>query len=434
MNIKNAQHLFLLGIGGTGMRGLAWLLHEQGKHLSGTDSQLPKDLPQQYVLVPENAADDQLRGADLVIHTDAATAKHPLLASARAARIPVLSYPEAVGEIAADYHDVIAVAGTHGKSSTTAFLAQIMVEGGLNPTVLLGASVPSWQGKNARSGGGQYFLVEADEYRKHFLTIQPTHAILTTIDFDHPDYFDSVVDVVAAYRDFLHTLRAAKTVVATTQLLREHPDLPWPKNTIPVKNEDISAAPSPIPGDHMKHNAALAIALAGRLGIDKARARNALQLFGGLNRRMEHIGTYKTMNVISDYGHHPREIAATWSALRKQHPKENMAIIFEAHMEARLKAFFDQFVQILSGCKTVIVYPVFAPAGRETKSAAALTQRLGTEMQKRGTKTFVLQSKKDLRQTLDAIANYCPIAIAFTAGDLDNHLRQIVKHSTISHL
>ncbi len=427
MNLKKAQRVFLLGVGGTGMRGLAWLLHEQGKDITGTDSHVPDDLTHIYTLAAEEDAQPLLSGADLMVYTDAVASTHPLRQAAQAANLPALSYPAAVGEIANEHACVIAVAGTHGKSSTTAFLAHILIAAGCNPTVLVGASIFGWPGKNARLGQKEYFLVEADEYRRHFLTLRPTHAIITTIDFDHPDYYTALAEVTAAYGEFLTTLRAAKTLVTTTRLVQSHPVLPWPKKTVQVSSEEIEKAINPIPGDHMKHNAALAISLASQLGINKARAKQYLQSFPGLSRRMEIVGQFKNMDVISDYGHHPAAIAATWDALVEQRPNDSIAIIFEAHMEARLKTFFDQFVQSLMSAPVVVVYPVFAPAGRETASAADLARQLGKALETKGCRAFVLRSKIELPHVLDIMAASCQTAIAFTAGDLDNHLRQIIQ-------
>jgi len=194
-HFDTARNVFMLGIGGSGMRGLAYLLSSQGKRISGTDDQFEhlKTSPDlsACALYSEEAATQALAEAQLLVYSDAVADDHPLRQQWEKQGKPSLTYHEAVGQLTAAYQ-TIAVAGTHGKSSTTVMLAHIMAAAGLDPTVLVGATVPAWGQRNARAGHDAYFLVEADEYRNHFLSFKPAHAIVTSIDFDHPDYFKAL--------------------------------------------------------------------------------------------------------------------------------------------------------------------------------------------------------------------------------------------------
>src|SRR3989344_9051790 len=189
-----------LGVGGAGMKGLAYLLRESGETVIGYDNNADAS----EVSLEEAVA--ALSTVDRLVYTDAAVATHPLREAALKINVPQTPYQEALGEFSQQY-TTIAITGTHGKSSTTAFLAHILIEAGFDPSVLVGASMPSLEGKNAQLGKGKYFIVEADEYRKHFLELSPSHIIITTIDFDHPDAFSSLHDVEKAYEEFLTKLQ-----------------------------------------------------------------------------------------------------------------------------------------------------------------------------------------------------------------------------------
>jgi UDP-N-acetylmuramate--alanine ligase len=428
MNIARAERIFMLGIGGTGMRGLAWLLQAKGKTVRGTDSEITAELSEQFTIAPSSQAKEALASSDLMIYTDAAPADHPLLHHATTHAVPALPYHHAVSQLAQPY-TTIAVTGTHGKSSTTAFLAHLLIEAGMDPTVLLGAAIPTWPGHHARLGHSQYLVVEADEYREHFLSLSPAHAIIASIDYDHPDYFSSLEAVVNAYDEFIQRLRPGGSLVIPDTLYAAHPELPWPSVTIRVPRPAAQSIRSPIPGKHMQQNAALAVRLAVQLGIEQPRAQAMLQTFPGLSRRLETVGTYQSLQLISDYAHHPAEIAATLEALSSTHPNKKIIVIFEAHMIIRLQTFFDQFAQALAAQKVVIIYPTYTPTGREEASAAALTQKLATRLQQQGTEAIVLQQRHQLGKELSAWASRADIAIALSAGQLDSQLRQLTTPS-----
>ncbi|HLD08937.1 MAG TPA: Mur ligase family protein, partial [Methylophilaceae bacterium] len=198
---EGVKNIFMVGIEGSGMRGLAYLFAKQGFDVAGEDDTAAERREiDGYTIVPQADAAAAVRAADVLVYSDAVKGDHQLRILAEEQGIKQMPYQEALGVFAKQY-TTLAVTGTHGKSSTTAMLAHILVEAGYDPTVLVGASLDVFGGRNARAGKGEYFVVEADEYRRHFLALEPTHIIITSIDFDHPDYFTSLEDVEAAYSE-----------------------------------------------------------------------------------------------------------------------------------------------------------------------------------------------------------------------------------------
>lgn len=427
--LKNAEKIFMLGIGGAGMRALAALLHEDGITVSGTDaaqSSLQHDPALAgFRLVAEADAKDDVAAADLVIRTDAVPPDHPLCQQAQQANIPVLAYHEAVGEYARDF-TTVAVAGTHGKSSTTAMLAHLCQSAGLDPTVIVGAPIPAWDNRNARRGTSHLLIIEADEYRRHFLSLQPHHLIVTTIDFDHPDYFRDVSDVEHAFAQLLQQLQGPRTVVTTSQVLAAHRHLAWPAETIAV-DPPTDQFPLPLPGSHMQHNAALALNMAAALGVSPAEARRHLATFTGLGRRFEYLGTINDTRIISDYGHHPAEIAATLQAARQHYPHHTLIVIVEPHTTERLTSLFDEFVASLTDLPDqIFITDPYEARRTPARSDAKTTADLVASLKASGKSARYLASAAELPAHLAQHAGAPTIALLFTAGELDGQVRRLI--------
>lgn len=409
--------IVFLGIGGSGMRGLAYLLQQSDEIIIGYDDNL------EYTTCSLGDAATALKTADRLIYTDAAVQDHPLREEAKTLGVREVAYQTALGEFSREY-TTIAVTGTHGKSSTTAFLAHILIENKLDPTVLLGANMPTLPGGHARLGKSKYFIVEADEYRRHFLELSPAHCIITSIDFDHPDAFSSLEDTEHAYSEFISKIQAGGRVIVPLGVMQSHPKVLWPGDTMSVPEEAAQNITLPIPGTHMQMNAALACEAAGLLGIDREQAREALKTFPGLSRRFELLGKIHGVEIRSDYGHHPTEIAATLAGARQLHPHARITAIFEAHMPLRLQTFFPAFITALASADTVLIVPPFVPPGRDNSSATQDAQRLAQEITEKGTLATYIPDISELPDVLQG-----DIAIGFSAGTLDSHLRKIVKQS-----
>lgn len=406
------------------MRGLAWLLSESEKEIRGTDAtpSALTDVPIEFTVTTEDKAPSLLLGVDVYIYSDAVLPTHPLRQLAEKQGILSLSYQKALGELTSAYR-LIAVTGTHGKSSTTAFLAHILRVTGHDPSALVGAGIPAWPGKHALSGTSDVFVAEADEYRNHFHELTPAAAIITAIEYDHPDFFTSEEDMWKSYQTFINLLPSDGFLIIPSTLRRL--PLSWPDITLEVEiDHDLPDAP--IPGKHMQANAKLAISAAKQLGVDERQSQAALKTFTGLSRRFETVGKLGDMTVISDYGHHPTEIAATLTAVRERFPDKKVVAVFEAHMAERMQAFNHEFAKALSIADAVIIYPPYLPAGREGSAANVLRDQLVEAIQQHKTPVTVLHHAKELFSALDRYKDTYDIAIACTAGRLDADLRTVV--------
>lgn len=420
--LNGANTIFMLGIEGSGMRGLAFLLSAAGAIVKGSDDKIEsRQVIDGYEVMPEEDSQERLSQCDVLIFSDAVKATHPLRVAALQQHIRQLPYQEALGEFAKAF-EVLAVTGTHGKSSTTAMLAHILIEADLNPSVLVGASVPAFGGRNARAGKSNFLVIEADEFRRHFLTLSPTHMIITTIDFDHPDYFSDIHDVEEAYSQFIDKLKAGGVVITRAAVSKKHQDVKWPVNTIMVTDE----VACPLPGVHMRQNAALAVALAEKLGVSREQATTHLQTFSGLNRRMEKIGTSSRAAVYSDYGHHPHEIGATITGAREAFADKKIGVVVEPHMIERLETYFDDYVQALCRADSVLLCPVFYPKGREGEESPKLDE-LAERLKVSGVSVKKLESYDTLHSMVKRLGDEVDIVVAFTAGVLDSKLRQVVQ-------
>ncbi|MBI3255893.1 MAG: hypothetical protein HYZ63_02885 [Candidatus Andersenbacteria bacterium] len=419
--LNGAHTIFMLGIEGSGMRGLAFLLTQRGLTVAGSDDKVTeKRQIHGYTVVPESEAAKALGESDVLVYSDAVKSDHPLRVLAQEQGKRQLAYQEALGEFAKEFQ-VLAVTGTHGKSSTTAMLAHILIEAGQDTTVLVGASIPQFGGRNARAGKGKYLVVEADEYRRHFLALFPAHVIITSIDFDHPDYFSGLPDVENAYSEFMQQVKAGGAVFAPARVKATHSNLTWPNTTVEVSDEVLT----PLPGKHMRENAALAVCLAEKVGVSRQQAINSLQTFEGLSRRMENVGTIKETEVYSDYGHHPHEIQATIAGAREKFDGKKIGVMVEPHMIERLETYFEDFVQALSAADCVLLCPVFYPKGREGGVSTKL-DLLGQRLEDMGKPVEKLESYDTLRSALLKMSQKTDVMIAFTAGVLDSKLRKVL--------
>lgn len=432
MTSDTRETIGMLGILGSGMRGLAWILASRGNTILGTDAKWSPDTKERdmekHTFVSEADFIASLPTLDRLIHSDSVPVDHPVLRAAREHNVDIQPYQEALGELSENY-TTIAITGTHGKSSTTAFLAHILIEAGADPTVLVGAPVPTWPGLHARVGNSNLFIVEADEYRRHFLTLHPAHSIVTNIDFDHPDYFEDMQDVEDAYAAFLALLPEEGTCTTHQTVRAAHTAIAWPQNTRYLSATDYQDMPAPLPGEHMRQNAALAVQAAGEIaGIDRAVAIKALQSFPGLGRRMELLGSFQGVPVMSDYGHHPEEIRATLAAVRQTYPQEKIAVIFEAHMRERLDSFLEQFKSAFTGAHSVVLYPPFSPTGREGAATDPHIQELSAALQHQGIQTHVVDTPENLLSVLQKQTDIDRI-VAFSAGVLDGHLRHLMSNN-----
>ena len=409
------RHIHFIGIGGSGMCGIAEVLLNQGYIISGSDQQA-SDATQRLAglgaTVQLGQAPEHVAGADVVVVSTAIAANNPELAAAREARIPVVPRAEMLGELMR-YRHSIAVAGTHGKTTTTSLVTALLDAAGYDPTFIIGGLVKGF-GSNARLGASRILVAEADESDASFLHLQPMVAVLTNIDADHMATYDGDFEKLkAAFLAFMHRMPFYGTAVvciddpAVRSLL---PELGRRTVTYGFAEEaDVRAtnlaqnagkvsfevhrpgrAPLPvslaIPGRHNVQNALAAIAVATEEGVSDVAIRKALDCFAGVGRRFEQharrLGGHAVLQV-DDYGHHPTEVERVLETARQTWPDRRLVMIYQPHRYTRTRDLFDAFVRVLGTPDLLILLEVYSageppiPGADAAALAAALRQRGG---------------------------------------------------------
>ena len=364
LDLSKIKKIFFIGIGGIGISALAKLTQSRGVEVSGlNDEEGGKTLDALREAGIPVIFQTDFRGlpeADLYVYSDAWLYRGPeILASARATGKPVLSYFEALGLFAKEY-DVIAVAGVHGKTTTTAMIADMLIDVGLDPTVVVGSFVEKF-GSNFRAGKGRWLVVEADEYMRHFLNFTPKITVITNIEADHLDYYKDLADIQDAFGSLM---RQTGDVIVyngedenTCVLVRTY------SGTAVDFSRYFDTVPAlAVPGVHNRKNAAAALAVADLVGIDGAAAARSLADFRGTWRRLEKRGVTPTGTIVyDDYAHHPTEVRASLEALRELYPKgeKKIHIIFQPHLYSRTKALWNDFLTAFGEADTVAFLPIY---------------------------------------------------------------------------
>ncbi|MET0070030.1 MAG: UDP-N-acetylmuramate--L-alanine ligase [Candidatus Thiodiazotropha sp.] len=392
------RRIHFVGIGGAGMSGIAEVMINLGYQVTGSDQRQSATTSRLAGLGAEirlGHRQDQVKGADAVVISSAIKEENPEVIAARAERIPVVPRAEMLAEIMR-FHYGIAVAGTHGKTTTTSLIASILAEAGLDPTFVIGGRLNS-AGANARLGDGEYLVAEADESDASFLYLQPMLAVVTNIDADHmTTYGGDFNRLRGTFVEFLHHLPfygRAVLCVDDHEIRQLLPEISRPVTTygfsdgadvkaIEVVREGLQthftlqaesldetvAITLNLPGRHNVLNALAAVCVALELNIDTASIQKALLNFAGIGRRFQTRGDCrvdgKQVMLIDDYAHHPREIEATLSAVRDGWPQRRLVMVFQPHRYSRTQEQFEDFVQVLSKADLLIVSEVYA-AGEE---------------------------------------------------------------------
>ncbi|HTE48946.1 MAG TPA: Mur ligase family protein [Candidatus Paceibacterota bacterium] len=385
-NLKKIKKIFFIGIGGIGISALAKMALSRGMIVSGVnDEESSKTLDPLIALgVPILFQKDiknlsQLPTTDLYVYSDAWLHRGPeIIKHARESGKPVMSYFEALGAFAKEYK-VIAISGTHGKTTTTAMVAQILMDAGLDPTVIVGSFIKKFD-SNFRRGNSRYLVVEADEYNRHFLNFHPFIGVITNIEADHLDYYHDLEDIKSAFSQFLS--QSENKVLNYAKYLKKVPKLS-------------------IPGEHNRMNAAAAMAVADILNIKKENAQKSLSEFSGTWRRLEKKEQTREGTVVyDDYAHHPTEIKASLQALRELYPKskKKITVIFQPHLYSRTKALFNDFVKSFKEADEVFLLPIYF--AREDKDETVSSEKLALAIEANGQKS---QAFKDFETAEKAV-------------------------------
>lgn len=356
--LKDAENIFFVGIGGIGMSGLARLLKAQGKVVSGsdvTDSVTIEEVRFDGIsVVLGHTMENVPRGTELVITSEAVPSDNVELKTARERGLPLLTYFQALGELTKDYR-LVAIAGTHGKSTTTAMLGLILERAGQEPTVLLGSKLKEFGNRNVKVGESDLFVLEACEYRRSFLHLKPDLLGITNIELDHMDYYKDQEDYENAFE----------------QMAAQSREVIWPDESAEYEGK-LS-----VPGHHNRMNAGLAAAMARRLGVSEHSIADTLQDYQGAWRRFEYRGVTPEGSLIyDDYAHHPSEIQATLQAAREKYPEARIVAVFQPHQYSRTAALFDAFAQSFEGADEVIIPNIYEVRDTEEAKRAVSAEDL----------------------------------------------------------
>jgi UDP-N-acetylmuramate--alanine ligase len=391
--MRRIRHIHFVGIGGAGMCGIAEVLKNQGYDISGSDLKASKTtdrLLEQGISVHFGHSASNIAGADVLVVSTAIDQENPEIKEAFARRVPVVRRAEMLGELMR-YRHGIAVAGTHGKTTTTSLLTCMLEEEGLNPTYVIGGLL-NRSGVNAALGASRYLVAEADESDASFLYLQPMAAIVTNIDADHMEtYGGSFEKLKDTFIQFLHNLPfyGLAVVCGDDANIRELlPRIGRPVLTYGFREEnDIRAidvvqmgmqsrftvlrkdrAPLTVtinqPGVHNVLNALAAIGVATDEGVSDAAISRALEGFAGVGRRFQIQGEFPlgegSVKLVDDYGHHPKEVEATIKAARQSHPDRRLVMLFQPHRFTRTRDCFDDFVEVLSHVDALLLMDVYS--------------------------------------------------------------------------
>lgn len=371
IEMSKIRHVHFIGIGGIGISAIAKMFLSKKVSVSGSDinnSALIEELKAQGVKIfLGHSAENILKESDLVIYTNAISGNNEELLRARKTGLKTLSYPEALGEISKDKF-VIAISGNAGKTTTTAMVGQILIDAGLEPTIVVGslANFVLKDGRVLRTnfvlGSGKYFVVEADEYKRAFLNLSPTILAINNIDEDHLDYYKDLSDIQDAFIElankvsqdgFIVLSAKDKNLIAVSKNLHA--------KVIDYTETSISDYSLSVSGKHNRDNAKVATTIAILLGIDKETIGKSLANFKGAWRRFEYLGKTKNGALLyDDYAHNPQKIKAVISGTKESFPDKRIVIIFQPHLFSRTKQLLKELAQSFVGADRVIVTPIYA--------------------------------------------------------------------------
>lgn len=382
---NNIKHIFFIGIGGVSMSGLAELMLSRKIKVSGSDwneSENVKKLRKNgaTVYIGENA-DNITNDIDLVVYTSAVRAEHPEMKKAKDLKLNIATRADFLGEIMKEFGHSICVSGTHGKTTTTGMLSQVLVDTDLDPTIFLGGNLKVIDG-NIRIGGKDLLLTEACEYKRNFLKFNPTVEIILNVEEDHLDYYKDIEDIRTAFRAYAELLDENGLLVVNykdkdlfnnlrcnvkTFGLNEECDIyaknisynPKPKYTLVIDKKEITEIDLNIFGEHNILNSLSVIAVLISIGVDIDIIKNGIKNFFGTERRYELKGNVNGITVVDDYAHHPTEVRTSINSA-KYNTDGNVITIFQPHTFTRLKALIDDFADELSKAEYIIIVDIYA--------------------------------------------------------------------------
>lgn len=438
------KNIYLVGIKGAGMTALAELLTKTGAKISGSDTSehfyTDEILKRLHIAYSEEFAERNIKSTiDLVIYSTAyKLGSHPELVAAEKEGIAILSYPEAIGKLTEEKL-TLAVCGTHGKTTTSALLAETLRALRQEPSAVIGSKISQWSG-SALAGEGKFFVLEADEYQNKLAWYHPFGVILTSVDYDHPDFFPDIESYLKVFRDFVARIpkygvlayngddaevaKVASEARCTTYSygFLEHNDIqitnyiPHPPTAfgrpgilqsfqLTKGQENLGEFDLSLAGRHNAMNAAGVIALLAHFHLSLQSAKKAIAEFTGTARRFEYLGERFGGLLYDDYAHHPEELRTTLQAFRELYPTKNIRVIFHPHTFTRTKALLHEFAQSFTDVDEVIVLPIYGSAREEhggvsSEDLAALINTYSSNPDKATVETSYTEVEKNIEKSM----------------------------------
>lgn len=446
IDFKHPIHVYFIGIGGISMSGLAAVLSDRGFTVSGSDrseTELTHWLEKSGVKVCYGQrASNLTEDVDLVVYTAAIHPDNPEYAEAVSRNLPMLTRAELLGQLMTNYPMPIAIAGTHGKTTTTSMLTHILLAAKSDPTISVGGILPAIHG-NIRVGGGDIFLTEACEYTNSFLDFFPKISVILNIDADHLDFFKDLDDIRHSFRLFAKKLPADGTLIISSDIPQVEEitkDLPCRVlyyGSNPASDyaaSDISYNESgcasfillkgdkalghfqlQVPGIHNALNAVAALAVGDQLGIPTATLQDGIYSFTGTDRRFQFKGEIGGVTIVDDYAHHPTEIRATLHAA-KQRAHKTVWCVFQPHTYTRTKALMDDFAEALALADKVVLADIYA--ARETDTLGVSSRDLQKKIAAHGTSAYYFPSFDEIENFLLENCEQGDLLITMGAGDV----------------
>ena len=437
-----------MGIGGAGMSALALIARRRGVPVSGCDSDPSgaKDVAELGATVHQGHDPAHVTGARAVVVTAAVPKDHPELNAARAAHVPVVPRKEALAQLIAG-GTTVAIAGTHGKTTTTVMTTLALTAAGLEPTGLAGGRVNEWGG-NARLAGDRIFVVEADEYDQAFLTLHPTYAVVNNVEADHLECYGTVDALEDAFVEFAgrakvaflgandagarrvgsrlknrHWFFGTDEAELTIDLIEQYPAETRARLTFP--DGKAVAVRLAVPGLHNLRNAAGALGVVWAMDADLEPALRALQEYGGLGRRFERLGEHGGVMLVDDYAHHHSELAATLAAARQAFPGRRLVAVFQPHLFSRTAAHGAAMGQALAAADLVIVSEIYA--AREQPMPGVSGRQVADAAKAAGARTLFEPAREKLSRAVLEAVQPGDVVLTLGAGDITKVGRELAE-------
>ena len=461
VTLDKVENIYCIGIGGIGVSAAAKFLHLQEYQVSGSDaveSEMTEELRDMGIPVFIGNDENNLpENIDLVIYSPAVPDDNPERTKAREQKIPSVSYPEFLAMLSEKKY-TIAISGTHGKSTTTALIGLMLKNAGFNPTVIVGSKTKAFSHGNLEMGESNIFVVEACEYQANMCLLNPDIAVVTNIEFDHPDFYQNADETIKAMQDFVNKLgedgilvknyddkviRAKLHSKGKTIMFGIGEDAQVCANNIVMQNgvsyfsatlkgnegfldEQMSMH---VPGRFNVSNALAAIAVAHEMKVPIASIKDTLENYTGLWRRFEIVGEYEGAKIISDYAHHPTAVDATIHAAREWYPNNRIVVVYQPHQHARTKELFTDFVKSFHHADLVLMSDIYDVAGREETEFQDVSAKKLVDEIKLDDNKLNIQYTGDLEKTEATLKQQIKsedIVIIMGAGTIDTIARNLI--------